>query len=135
MKIKWFLILFKLSSRSKVWKVFKVSFEKKFKCDFSKNINLQLAPFVHFKPKGKRRGTNFYHKVKLLRTAAYTTQNKQGFSLQDSFQFVYLNCLEQFDQRCSYTKLLRQSEKFHQLCILSSRIQWCYPKYWKSLCH
>ena len=25
--------------------------------------------------------------------------------------------------------------KFHQLCVLSSTIQWCYPKYWKSLCY
>ena len=23
----------------------------------------------------------------------------------------------------------------HQLCILSSTIQWCYPKYWKLFCH
>ena len=35
----------------------------------------------------------------------------------------------QFDQRGSYTKLLCQSYKIHQLCILSSIIQWCYPKY------
>ena len=41
----------------------------------------------------------------------------------------------QFDQSGSYTKLLHRSWKFHQLCILSSTIQWCYPKYWKSLCH
>ena len=41
----------------------------------------------------------------------------------------------QFNQRGSYTKLLHRSWKFHQLCILSSTIQWCYPKYWKSLCH
>ena len=41
----------------------------------------------------------------------------------------------QFDQRGSYTKLLRRSKKFQQLCILSSTIQWCYPKYWKSLRH
>ena len=35
----------------------------------------------------------------------------------------------QFDQRSSYTKLLCRSQKFHQLCSLSSTIQWCYPKY------
>ena len=27
------------------------------------------------------------------------------------------------------------AKKIHQLCILSSTIQWCYPKYWKLLCH
>ena len=41
----------------------------------------------------------------------------------------------QFDQRGSYTKLLHRSSKIHQLCILSSTIQWYYPKYWKLLCH
>ena len=25
--------------------------------------------------------------------------------------------------------------KNYQLCILSSTIKWCYPKYWKLLCH
>ena len=50
---------------------------------------------------------------------------------------TYLNSthVSQFDQSGSYTKLLCRSWKFHQLCILSSTIQWCYPKYWKSLCH
>ena len=27
------------------------------------------------------------------------------------------------------------AKSFHQLCILSCTIQWCYPKCWKSLCH
>ena len=43
--------------------------------------------------------------------------------------------ISQFEQIGSYTKLLLRSWKFHQLCILSSTIQWCYPKYWKLLCH
>ena len=48
---------------------------------------------------------------------------------------IFNQMLTQFDQSGSYTKLLRRSWKFHQFCILSSIIQWCYPKYWKSLCH
>ena len=28
-----------------------------------------------------------------------------------------------------------RSVQDHQLCILSSTIHWCYPKYWKSLYH
>ena len=46
-----------------------------------------------------------------------------------------VNYASQFDRSGSYTKFLRWNWKLHQLCILSSTIQWCYPKYWKSLFH
>ena len=41
----------------------------------------------------------------------------------------FKNKKSQFDQRGSYTMFPRRSYKFHQLCILSGTIQWCYPKY------
>ena len=43
--------------------------------------------------------------------------------------------IPQFDQRGSYTKLLRQSQKFHQVCIFPCTIRWSSPKFPKLLCH
>ena len=67
------------------------------------------------------------HKVRktLLRSAFVVKKSRV------QYEFRY----SQFDQRGSYTKLLRRSKKFHQMCILSCTIQWCYPKYCLSSCH
>ena len=60
---------------------------------------------------------------------------KMGNWWNNEWVCEWLHDNPQFDLRSSYTKFLHQSWKFHQLCILSSTIQWWYPKYWNLLCH
>ena len=68
--------------------------------------------------------------VVLAAVCGYRAERQAGQALKTFFYSILpwwwlYRTLSQFDQRGSYRKLLRRSWKIHQLCILSSTIQWC----------